>query len=62
MSVTSRVDSYFTNMKLPWEKEPDKAELVPVGTIECYLQADPSVYKFEKLWTKTFQVQVISRS
>jgi len=59
MSVTSRVDSYLTNMKMPWEKELQKGAHVTVGTVECYVQQDLSTYKFEKLWTKTFQVQVI---
>lgn len=59
MSMTSRVDSYLTNMKMPWEKEQQKGALVTVGTVECYVQQDLSTYKFEKLWTKTFQTQVL---
>lgn len=59
MSVTSRVDSYLTNMKMPWEKDQPKGALVTVGTVECYIQQDLGVFKFEKLWTKTFQVQVL---
>jgi len=61
MSVTSRVDSYLTNMKLPWEKTLPQGTLVTVGAVECYLQKkelDEEV-KFDKLWTKTFQSQVI---
>lgn len=60
MSVTSRVDSYLTNMKMPWEKEVPPGTTVTVGAVECYLQTGKlEEVKFEKLWTKTFQTQVI---
>lgn len=61
MKVVSRVDSYITNMKMPWEKEVPKGSLVTVGAVECYLQStsDDGGLKFDKLWTKTFQTQVI---
>jgi len=61
MSVTSRVDSYLTNMKLPWEKSLPSGTLVTVGAVECYLQKKElnEEIKFDKLWTKTFQSQVI---
>jgi len=60
MSVTSRVDSYLTNMKMPWEKEVPPGTTVTVGAVECYLQTGKlEDVKFEKLWTKTFQTQVI---
>lgn len=61
MSVTSRVDSYLTNMKMPWEKEVPPGTTVTVGAVECYLQTGKlEDVKFEKLWTKTFQTQVIN--
>jgi len=61
MSVASRVDSYVTNMKLPWEKDVPKGTLVTVGAVECYLQKEDieNEIKFEKLWVKTSQSQVI---
>jgi len=60
MSVTSRVDSYLTNMKMPWEKELPPGTLVTVGAVECYMRTDKDGdLKFDKLWTKTFQTQVI---
>jgi len=54
MSVTSRVDSYLTNMKMPWEKELPPGTMVTVGAVECYSQPFEDEYKFDKLWTKTF--------
>jgi hypothetical protein len=61
MSVTSRVDSYLTNMKMPWEKEVPPGTTVTVGAVECYLlNGKLEDVKFEKMWTKTFQTQVIN--
>ncbi len=62
MSVTSRVDSYITNIKMPWDKNLPQGTLVTVGAVECYSQKNEleDEVKFEKLWTKTFQSQVIS--
>jgi WD40 repeat protein len=59
MSVTSRVDSYLTNMKMPWEKELPTGGMVTVGAVECYIQKDKDEINFDKVWTKTFQSQVI---
>jgi len=60
LSVTSRVDSYLTNMKMPWEKELPPGTLVTVGAVECYMNTGKDgEIKFDKLWTKTFQTQVI---
>lgn len=56
MSVATRMDSYLTNMKMPWEKKAPKHAVATVGAVECYIQGkmkDGSM-KFEKLWTKTF--------
>lgn len=57
MNVASRVDSYLTNMKLPWEKDLPPV-IVSVGAVECYLQENPNEYKFDRVWTKTFPCQV----
>jgi WD40 repeat protein len=59
MSVTSRLDSQLTNMKMPWEKELPPGTLVTVGAIECYIQASIGELKFDRLWTKTYQTQII---
>jgi len=61
MNVASRVDSYLTNMKMPWENDLPQDTLVTVGAIECYLQVGDleSGPKFDKMWVKTFQTQVI---
>ena len=58
MSVTSRVDSYLTNMKMPWEKELPVGTLVTVGAVECFIQSNIGEIKFDRLWSKTFQTQV----
>jgi len=36
LNTVSRVDSYLTNMKMPWEKEAPPV-LVTVGAIEFYM-------------------------
>lgn len=59
MNVASRVDSYLTNMKLPWEKDLPPV-IVSVGAVECYLQENLNEFKFDKVWTKTFSSQVLA--
>jgi len=54
MSIATRVDSYLTNMKMPWEKKAPKHAVATVGAVECYIQDKSGDYKFDKLWTKTF--------
>lgn len=58
MNVASRVDSYLTNMKLPWEKDLPPV-IVSVGAVECYIQDNINEFKFDRVWTKTFSCQVI---
>lgn len=57
MNVASRVDSYLTNMKLPWEKDLPPV-IVSVGAVECYIQDNLNEFKFDRVWTKTFSCQV----
>lgn len=49
--IASRIDSYLTNVKLPWEKEV-KASIV--GALECWrLSPEPEndkIYKCNRLW------------
>ena len=59
MNIASRIDSYLTNLRMPWEKkEPNTAPIVCVGALGCYLQVKD--YKYKKLWKKLFSVQVSS--
>jgi PX domain len=61
--VTSRLDSYIANFKLPWDNEPDtKSDVtLAVGQLEAWIKdadsASPFIYK--KLWTKQFKSQAI---
>ena len=36
MSAISRIDSYVTNMNLPWEKKKDQV-LLSVGVVEAWI-------------------------
>lgn len=62
MNALSRVDSFFTNMTMPWEKK-DKAKseiALSVGVLEVWAQkkgGDDSNYK--RLWCKNFASQAI---
>ena len=53
LNAVSRVDSYLTNMKMPWEKEAPPV-LVTVGAIEFYVKSSTEEAKYDKLWIKTF--------
>jgi len=60
MSVTSRVDSYITNIKI-FGKDSHKEGAAAIGSVECYKQiGSQSEFKFEKLWSKMFMTQVIN--
>ena len=37
MSALSRVDSYMTNLKLPWDKKNDDEILLSVGMLEAWI-------------------------
>ena len=57
MNALSRVDSFFTNMTMPWEKkDKSKSEIaLSVGVLEVWAQkkgGDNSNYK--RLWCKNF--------
>jgi hypothetical protein len=45
MNVASRVDSYLTNMKLPWEKEL-AITVVSVGSVELHIRISEDPIKF----------------
>ena len=60
MNPISRVDSYLTNMNMPWDKTKDQV-LLSVGVLEAWLQTKKGIeeYTYEKLWYKNFKSQAI---
>lgn len=61
MNVTTRVDSYISNIKMPWDHKENKEVGTAVGIVECYaVSGAPLELKFEKLWSKSFFTQVIT--
>lgn len=60
MSAISRVDSYITNMNMPWDKKTDQV-LLSVGVLEAWLQSKKGMeeYSYERLWHKNFKSQAI---
>jgi WD40 repeat protein len=59
MSLTSRLDTKITNIPMPWEKDVPQGALITMGAIECYIQASVGEIKFDRLWTKSYQTQII---
>ena len=60
MNITSRVDAYLTNVNFPWEKKTDAH--VTVGALMLYkFKTEGDSHTFEKLWLKSYPVQVIYR-
>lgn len=57
----SRVDSYVTNLKMPWEKKDPNMVLLAVGHLECFQRKKTSDGKFEfkEAWKKKFKSQAI---
>ncbi len=57
MDVVSRVDAYFTNLKLPWDKKNDVQTIV--GAVLAYrvTPGRDSDWKFDRLWVKTYGFQ-----
>lgn len=51
MNIVHRVDSYLTNMKMPWEKVSPPV-IMSVASLECYVE---TAKKYEKLWSKNFK-------
>lgn len=63
MDITSRVDSYITNINMPW-KNKINANHVSVGAVYIFgiLTGNNSKYFFEKKWSKSFSEQTGSIS
>ena len=58
MKITSRIDSYLTNVSLPWEKKDDT--YATVGALIFYrvgLREKDGEWVFTRLWAKNFPVQ-----
>jgi len=59
MKITSRLDSYLTNLNLPWEKKKDDTYST-VGALIFYrvgLRESNGEWVFTRLWAKNFAVQ-----
>ena len=57
MNIASRIDSYVTNVNLPWEKKTDAH--ISVGAVFAYkVSSDPkNAYQFDKVWAKSYPIQ-----
>ena len=58
MKITSRLDSYLTNVSLPWEKKDDT--YATVGALLFYrvgLREKDGEWIFTRLWAKNFPIQ-----
>ena len=60
MNAFSRVDSYLTNLQMPWDKSEEQV-LLSVGVLEAWLQSKKGMdeYTYERLWCKNFKSQAI---
>lgn len=61
-NTVSRLDSYLTNLNMPWEKNVDKDQaLLAVGSLEAWgrVKKGSDLFYYEKLWIKTFKSQAI---
>jgi len=56
MNIASRVDSYISNLKKPWQD----ANVITssVGLLECYISKKEDKFTFNRLWSKSFGSQV----
>eukprot|EP00743_Colponemidia_sp_Colp-15_P004312 GILK01004652.1.p1 GENE.GILK01004652.1~~GILK01004652.1.p1 ORF type:complete len:535 (+),score=60.10 GILK01004652.1:42-1646(+) len=62
MSPTSRMDSYLTNIQMPWEKNNTATpSIVAIGGFACYAQTR-NTWQFDKLWTQKLPQQAFTLS
>lgn len=58
MKLTSRLDSYLTNVNLPWEKKrPENITFATVGALLFYrvgVEADGKTWNFTRLWAANY--------
>ena len=59
MNAISRVDSYFTNFKMPWESRKKDEVIFSVGLLELYVIKPQSKMKFLKVFNLSFPSQAI---
>lgn len=56
MNTISRINSYLTNTKMPWEGEDVPETLLAVGSVECWISLGEP-YKFDRVWSKIYPAQ-----
>ena len=56
MNTISRINSYLTNTKMPWEGEEIPETLLAVGSVECWVNLGEP-YKFDRIWAKIYPAQ-----
>ena len=54
MNISSRMDAFFTNIKLPWDK--DSGQII-VGAVLGYKVTKGATWKFERLWVQPYFLQ-----
>lgn len=59
MSALSRADSYFTNMRMPWDKEEQKEIVFSVGLFETLMQRPNEETRFLKALNFSYGYQAI---
>ena len=57
MNIASRVDSYITNVNLPWEKNGDYITVGALLTFKLNLKLKNSSDMYERTWAKSFPTQ-----
>ena len=57
MNIASRVDSYITNVNLPWEKNGDYIIVGALLTFKLNLKLKNSSDMYERTWAKSFPTQ-----
>jgi len=57
----SRIDSYITNMEMPWNKAKKEEVILAVGNLEAWVKVHRKTddFYYERLWLKTFKSQAI---
>jgi WD40 repeat protein len=61
-NTVSRLDSYITNLNMPWDKKEHKDQvLLAVGNLEAWgrVKRGGDKYQYDRLWLKTFKSQAI---
>jgi len=59
MNAVSRVDSYITNLKMPWDKSDKEEIFFSVGRLEMYIIKDHKKFKFQLAFGLPFGSQAI---